>query len=140
MQLCLYHPRRQVQFLLRVSYQSTKQWNSSHGSRLGRLVMRRVKLLGTKRIMYVEGIARVLISIPTTDLGTVAIAWLVTVGTHTSKTVAKVYSIYLHIYNNFSINESKIMKHIFNEFLIYIMWQYVSSFIFFSIVCDCFWF
>ena len=59
--------------------------------------MRRAKLLGTKRITYVEGIARVLISIPTTDLGTVAIAWLVTVGTHTSKTVAKVYSIYLHI-------------------------------------------
>uniref|UniRef100_A0A7N2MJY0 Uncharacterized protein n=1 Tax=Quercus lobata TaxID=97700 RepID=A0A7N2MJY0_QUELO len=56
---------------------------------IGRLVMRRVKLLGTKRITYVEGIARVLISIPTTDLGTVAIAWSVTVGTHTSKTVAK---------------------------------------------------
>ena len=72
---------------------------------IGWLVMRRVKLLGTKRITYVEGIARVLISIPTTDLSAVAIARSVTMETHTSKTVAKVYSIYLHIYNNFSINK-----------------------------------
>ena len=77
---------------------------------IGRLVMRRVKLLGTKRITYVEGIARVLISIPTTDLGTVAIAWSVTVGTHTSKTVAKVRIFNLPTY-----------LHILNEFLIYIM-------------------
>ena len=58
--------------------------------------MRRVNLLGTKRITYVEGIAHVLISIPT-GLGTVANAGTVTAGTHTSKTVAKVFNISIYL-------------------------------------------
>ena len=59
---------------------------------IGQLVMRRVKLLRTKRITYVERIPHVLIS--KTSLGIVASARTDTKGTHTS--VAKVY-IYIYI-------------------------------------------
>ena len=62
---------------------------------IGQLVMRRVKLLRTQKITYVEGIATVLIS--KTGLGTVANAWSVTAGTHTSKTVAKVFNISIYL-------------------------------------------
>ena len=51
-----------------------------------------VKLLRTKRITCVEQIAYVLISILTAGQGIVAIARTVTKGTHTSKTVAKVFN------------------------------------------------
>ena len=62
---------------------------------IGQLVTRRVKLLATKGITPVEQIALVLIK--TTVLGTVATASKVTKGTHTSKTVAKVYIQFTYI-------------------------------------------
>ena len=58
---------------------------------IGQLVLRRVKMLGrTNQLTDVEGIAHVII--PSTGLGTVATARTVTVGTHTSNTVAKVFN------------------------------------------------
>ena len=70
---------------------------------IGQLETRRVKLLRTKRITYVERIPHVLITIPSTALGTVASARRVILGTRTSKMVAKVFNL-LIIYNNFSRN------------------------------------
>ena len=58
---------------------------------IGQLVVRSVILLGTNRITYAEGIASALI--PRTGLGTVASARRVTVGTHTSTMVVKVFNL-----------------------------------------------
>ena len=58
---------------------------------IGQLVVRIAIFLWTNRIAYVERMAYVLI--PRTGLGTVASARTVTVGTHTSNMVVKVFNL-----------------------------------------------
>ena len=88
----------------------------------GQLEMRRVKLLGTKGITYVEQIAIVLISKMVLLLGTVASARKVTMGTHTSKMVAKVYIQFTYqqqVFFNFLFIFYFFKVYIFHEFLKY---------------------
>ena len=86
---------------------------------IGQSVVRSAILLGSNRITYVERIAYVLI--PATGLGTVASARKVTVGTHTTNMVAKVFNL---VTTNSNISEK--IKHILTNFY-YIMMPYFGD-------------
>jgi hypothetical protein len=77
---------------------------------IGQLVVTSVNMLRPNRITSVEGIPRVLIPKTGLGLGTDATARKVTMGTHTSKMVAKVFNLLAYIHYSFS---GKIIEHFY---------------------------